>query len=125
MGESRSTVMLVDDDVDVCDAYAEVLQEAGYDVMRASNGKEALEQLRSARQLPAVILADLMMPLMDGWQLRAALSESGVFRHIPLVVMTAGREPPTVAASGYLHKPVSLDQLLATVRRFATPRGVT
>jgi CheY-like chemotaxis protein len=123
MSDSRSTVMLVDDDPDVCDAYTEVLQEAGYEVMRANNGQEALEQLRVARQLPAVILADLMMPLMDGWQLRGALSESGAFRHIPLVVMTAGRDAPAVAASAYLHKPVSLDQLLAAVRRFATPRG--
>ena len=111
------SVLLVDDDLDVCEAYAEVLRDAGHDVMTAHNGREALAVLDGATSLPDLLLVDLMMPLMDGWQLQQALAANPRWRDLPIVIMTAGRRSPHIDSVEHLQKPVSLEVLLETVAR--------
>jgi CheY-like chemotaxis protein len=117
------TILLVDDDVDVCEAYAEVLSEFGYHVISMHDGREALEYLRSAPTAPNLILLDLMMPIMDGRQFLAALAAEPRLRTSPVVVMTADRHKAAVEADGYLLKPAALETLLDTVERFCKRGG--
>ena len=91
----------------------------GYAVETAANGKIALERL-SAGASPGVILLDLMMPVMDGWQFRQAQVRDSRLSRIPVIVVSAaGRERTTqIQADDYLAKPVNLDELLARVTHY-------
>jgi CheY-like chemotaxis protein len=114
-------VMIVDDDVDVRESLAEVLDDHGYPSIVASNGREALERLRSLRDLPCLILLDLMMPIMDGRAFRAAQQEDAGLVSIPILVFSAqtnGEETSRdLGASAYLRKPIEVPLLLQTVSR--------
>jgi two-component system, OmpR family, response regulator CpxR len=114
--------MLVEDDADVREAILEVLEDNGYDLVPACNGRDALERLHAATPKPCLILLDMMMPIMDGWAFRAAQQRDPELRSIPVVVLTAHASAAETAhemqAAGFLHKPVRLETLLATVRRF-------
>jgi CheY-like chemotaxis protein len=114
---TAASVLLVDDDLDLCEAYAEVLRDAGHEVVTAHNGREALALLGEMSALPDLLLVDLMMPLMDGWQLQQALAANTQFRGLPMVIMTAGRRSPHIDSVEHLQKPVSLEALLETVAR--------
>ena len=83
------TILVVDDDADIRDSVAEVLEDAGYRVQQAANGREALDYLQ-ASAYPCIILLDLMMPVMDGPQFRAAQQSKPTLAGIPVVVISAG-----------------------------------
>jgi CheY-like chemotaxis protein len=116
-------VLVIDDDADIRDVLAEVLEENGYTVSTASNGREALERLRAGASPPSFILLDVMMPIMDGWQFRAEQVRDPTLASIPVVVITAVGDARLVAeqmkAAGALRKPVRLKDLLASVAQFA------
>jgi len=111
-------VLVVDDDAAVREFVPTVLSAAGYRVLTAAHGGEALERI--ARQRPDVVLLDLAMPVMDGWQVRWALRAQGV--HVPLIFMSAGYNARLEAerhnANGYLDKPFTSADLVAVVARF-------
>ena len=118
--ESRATILVIDDDDDIREVLATVLDEAGFRVVTAANGREALERLRKDPQ-PDVILLDLMMPEMDGYQFRAEQQRDPALRAIPTLIVTAGTVTSRVEALGaeaILRKPVSLRRLVDTIRRF-------
>ncbi len=120
----ESLVMIVEDDLDVRESLAEVLEDAEYRPFAAANGKEALEWLRTVPQKPCVILLDMMMPVMDGWEFRALQREDPDLGSIPVIVLTAHanlQQTTELAAAACLKKPVRLDALLATVKRFCKP----
>ena len=115
-------VMVVEDEADALDAVAEVLWQAGYRVSTADDGCEALALLGGYERndLPDVILTDLLMPLLDGWELTRRVAEDPRLCTIPVVVMTAsGRNAVANAptAVGYVPKPVVIDQLLLALER--------
>ena len=116
------TVLVVEDDRDVREAIAEVLADSRYVALHAANGAEALQRLRSAPVRPCVILLDVMMPTMDGWQFRAEQQRDPSVKDIPVVVLSAhsdaGEAAAKMAAAGYLTKPVALETLLGVVERF-------
>lgn len=114
------TIVVVDDDGDLREAVLEALQDEGYRTMGYSNGREALEGLRNSSP-PALILLDLMMPTMNGWQFRSEQSSDPQLAQIPVVVMTASRQfdPKSIDAVEYVLKPLSLETLLATVKKYA------
>lgn len=113
-------VLLVEDDVDIREAIADLLEEFGYAVRAACNGREALDVL-ATEYLPDLILLDLMMPVMDGWALKAELAESKELQAIPVVVLTADVNVTGLAGSlpgsDYLRKPIAVDQLLRMLDR--------
>lgn len=111
-------VLVVDDDRDVRDTLAEVLADAGYAVTTAEDGRAALAQLRGATRLPSVILLDLMMPTMDGWQFRTEQKKDARLSPIPIVAFSARDNARTLDAAEWLRKPVTLDALLSVVARF-------
>ena len=121
------TVLVVEDDPGVREAIAEVLQDHEYHPVSACNGAEALEQLRDAPQMPCVILLDMMMPTMDGFQFRAAQESDPSLRDIPVVLLSAHADADTAAArmkaDGFLKKPVELETLLDTIERFCRGTG--
>jgi len=113
-------VAIVDDDADLRQALADVLQDEGYTCIEARDGREALDLLRRASPKPDVILLDLMMPMMDGWQLQIRLRDDPDLATIPIVVMTAHAGFLRAAASirpgtAVLPKPIDLPRLLEVV----------
>ena len=121
-GKCGKTVLVVEDDADVREAIAEVLSDCEYKPLHASNGAEALQRLRAAEVRPCVILLDVMMPTMDGWQFRAAQKSDPSVSDIPVVVLSAHANGSEAAAkmdaAAYLAKPVSLERLVTVVERF-------
>jgi CheY-like chemotaxis protein len=117
-------VLVVDDDVHIRYALVDALEDEGYRAICASNGAEALQVLREMPQPPSVILLDLMMPVMDGWQFRAQQQRDPRLSKIPVVVVSAiGNgmgEAFQVSASAYLKKPFLLQDLVATVGSFCS-----
>ena len=115
-------VLVVEDGEETLELVSSLLVEEGYRVATARNGCEALAQL-DRTSLPAVILLDLAMPVMSGFEVAAILSRDPVLRSVPVLVCTA--EPAqrlgTVEAVGYVPKPVDVDVLLREVARWAGP----
>ena len=113
-------VLVVDDDPDILATVSQILEIEGYLVLSARNGQEALGVLDG--QHPDVIILDLMMPIMDGWELRRRLAEHPAAT-TPVIVVSADRDISRKAASiqadGYIAKPFDLDDLIEAVSRFA------
>jgi CheY-like chemotaxis protein len=114
-----SYILVVDDNHDIRELVREILEFEGYVVVTASNGKEALERLGGV-DLPSLILLDLMMPTMNGWEFRAEQLKDLRLASIPLVVLTgdgnASEKARVLRATSYIMKPVHLDSLLAIVQ---------
>jgi CheY-like chemotaxis protein len=113
---------VVEDDVDTRDMLGRFLELEGFHVELASNGKQALERLCAGVQ-PCVILLDLMMPVMDGWQFRREQSRHRELAHIPVIVVSAAGKDrmAEIDADAYLPKPVDLEQLLERVSHYCSP----
>lgn len=112
---TERTILLVDDDHDVTEALSSVLQDEGYDVVTASNGHEALLYLKTHSPRPSLILLDLMMPVMDGYEFRIEQRRDPMIAAIPVVVLTVGTMGERVAemgVTGHLRKPFDLERLL-------------
>jgi CheY-like chemotaxis protein len=113
-------VLVVDDDRDIRDSLVEVLEDQGYLALGAANGVEALEVMRTSAKLPCLILLDLMMPMMDGWEFRAAQLANPAWTQIPVIVISAYADVDAQAralAAEHLRKPLAARLLLEAVRR--------
>lgn len=111
-------MLVVDDDAGIRESLEEVLRDAGYEVAVAADGRQALGML-SPR--PALLLVDLMMPELDGWELIDELTRTAPLADIPVCVLSAIASHAPPKASAVLTKPVDLDELLATVERLTKP----
>jgi two-component system, OmpR family, response regulator CpxR len=109
----RPSVLVVDDDDSIREVLAEVLRDEGYEVACAANGEQALGELRRHGH-PDLMLLDLMMPVLSGWEVLELLQASPDLSQIPVVVVSAMSAP---GACEHLAKPIDLDRLLATVSR--------
>lgn len=116
------TVFIVEDDVDTREMLGRFLELEGYRVESAANGKVALERLDAGAPV-CVILLDLMMPVMDGWQFRREQVQHAALADIPVIVVSAaGRDRiQQIDANAYLSKPVDLDELLERVTEYCRP----
>jgi len=114
-------ILVVDDDPEIRETIVELLRDRGYEALGASDGVEALSALRS-RSPWCLILLDLMMPNMDGWQMRKEQLADPAICTIPVVVVSATTDVPQVARSlhavDFVTKPTRLTQLLETVERY-------
>jgi CheY-like chemotaxis protein len=115
------SILIVDDDVDVREMLSQFFSIEGYEVATARNGQDALEQLRKGQQADLILL-DLMMPVMDGWQFRLEQQRDPKLASIPVVVLSAvynARERAALlGAVDYMQKPVEFDKLIETAERY-------
>jgi CheY-like chemotaxis protein len=114
-------VLVVDDDMRNIFALSSVLEPRGMSVITASTGFEAIDKLEATPSI-AIVLMDIMMPEMDGYQTMRAIRQNAEFRRLPIIALTAkamkgDREKCLEAgASDYLAKPVNTEQLLSALR---------
>ncbi len=114
-------ILIVEDDSALREALAQVLTDEGYDLLSASDGLEAVTCLKKGNR-PDVILLDLSMPVVNGWEFRMFQMRDPDLAHIPVILITAGGYTPEevawLQASALIHKPVDLPFLLSAIRRF-------
>jgi CheY-like chemotaxis protein len=113
----KGPILVVEDDHDVRVTLRSVLEDEGYEVITATNGRDALELLAKAERPPRLALVDLMMPVMDGYELLAILKQTGALARLPVVVQSAfqDRDPPS-GIHAFLKKPIDVDALLELAR---------
>ena len=117
-----ATILVVEDNDDVRDMMAVTLELEGHKVLTAANGQEALNLLHRGIH-PCLILLDMMMPVMTGWEFRTAVENDPVLKHIPIIVVSAatGDSIARTAADAVLPKPIDVDRLLTVVCEFCDP----
>jgi two-component system response regulator MprA len=117
-------ILIVEDEADVAQTFADVLEGAGYHTLRASNGLEGLEHLRTGGR-PSLILLDVSMPVLDGWGFRREQQLMPGGTTVPVMVITAdsdaGRKAAALGAQGWLRKPCGVRALLDEVYRLCGP----
>ena len=119
----RRRVLVVEDDRDIREAVREILEDHAYEPVEAENGAVALEVLRAGQPDPCLILLDVMMPVMDGFQFRAEQEKDPSLSAIPVVLFTAHAAvtPSSVGAVGVLQKPLDFDRLLKLLEEYCGP----
>jgi CheY-like chemotaxis protein len=114
-------ILLIEDEVDIRTIVKDALEWEGYRVYAASNGKEAMEIL-SEIPAPGLILLDLMMPVMNGWEFAEALESCCAYAELPIVILSAFSDPEKgIRAVGSIQKPLDWDILFAVVRKYCGP----
>jgi CheY-like chemotaxis protein len=111
------SILIIDDDAAATDSLTDILAAEGYTVSTAKNGKLALAQLSSA-QLPRLIILDLFMPEMDGWEFRREQLKNAKLRDIPVVVMTGASVYAGIDANVIVHKPLDVARFISLVERY-------
>jgi two-component system, chemotaxis family, chemotaxis protein CheY len=118
--KGTGVVLLVEDDADMRNDLATILEYEGYRVRTASDGTEALDQLRNGLE-PSLIVLDLMMPQMNGWQFREEQRKSPELLRIPLVLLSGNsdvrRHAEDLGAVDYLAKPIDLGKLIGILKQ--------
>ncbi|MDB4970923.1 MAG: response regulator receiver protein [Myxococcales bacterium] len=120
-----STVLVVEDDDDLREVVLQTLARNGFTVAAARDGQEALDWLAS-QPLPNVILLDLMMPRMSGWEFRRRQLADARLAGVPVVVMTATHtlDEAAIHADDIVRKPLSFAALVQTIKRYeSAPAG--
>ncbi len=118
MTEAGCLVMVAEDNRDFREMLTGLLEDEGYRVIAAENGRRALDALMSGA-VPCIILLDLMMPVMDGWQFLREQRNHPSLASIPVVAMTAAGEGADAGpVARLIHKPIDIESLLAAVRTY-------
>ena len=114
-------ILVIEDDPAIRETLGEILEDEGYSVLGAANGQEALRQLQDGCR-PCLILLDLMMPVMNGWEFRTRQQADPSLDTIPVVILSGGgnvqQSAADLNAAGYLSKPVKLETRLDVVEQF-------
>jgi CheY-like chemotaxis protein len=121
--DAMPCVLIVEDDPDIREFMQFLLSASGYETMTAANGEEALRRMKERR--PCMVLLDLMMPVMDGFDFRARQLEDPALAPVPVLCLTAMFDPAYVTerlSVPCLNKPVSVDRLLMEVEERCQPR---
>jgi CheY-like chemotaxis protein len=117
------TILLIEDDRDICEIVELVLSEEGYETVSVPNGAEGLRLLRASTTRPFVIMLDLMLPVMDAWQFRSEQLRDAALAEIPVVIFSANpkvwRHADMLGAAAVIRKPPNLNEILDVVSRFA------
>ena len=118
-----TTILIVDDEYLIADILGYALEDEGYMVVKASNGKKGLEVLD--RERPGLVITDFMMPVMDGLEFARAIRARPAFGHIPILLMSGaqgsvGRATPELFAAVF-DKPFDIGAVIAKVREYVDP----
>ncbi|HEX2221519.1 MAG TPA: response regulator [Candidatus Limnocylindria bacterium] len=118
---SERPILVVDDDPALLDVVAETLRDEGFPVSTAGDGATALRRVDEER--PSLVLLDMRMPRIDGWEFARRLGERGI--QLPIVVMTAAADAAgwaaEIGANGYLAKPFGIGELIDAVQAYRSP----
>lgn len=121
MARVADPIFLIEDDASIREDLAELLELEGYAVTAFANGREGLDGLRSAATLPKLVLLDLMMPVMNGYEVLEALHAAPELARLPVLVLSAdGRadlQLPRDRGLAFMRKPLDVGAFLALVRR--------
>jgi CheY-like chemotaxis protein len=115
----KSVILVVDDDADCREMLADLLSKEGYVIAIAANGCQALDYLNHST--PALIILDLMMPVMSGWEFRARQKSDSRFESLPVVVLTASGLVRDIDANAVLLKPIDFGVLMRVVKQNCPP----
>jgi CheY-like chemotaxis protein len=114
-------ILVIDDDRELCEGLAEYLSLQGYAVQCATNGWEALRLLADSRTRPALILLDLVMPILDGWGFLAERGKDPLLRDVPVLILTGSHDVTQRAKEGgaiaVMRKPVEPQSLLRAIEQ--------
>lgn len=115
------SILVVEDEHAIAELVSVILEEAGYGVATAHNGREGFNRLSTLH--PHLVICDVMMPVLDGRQLVRAMQENATYRAIPVIMMSALPEKiqPNGSYAAYLNKPFDPDELLEIVARLIGP----
>ena len=119
---SNKRILVVDDEVDLVEIIRFSLELEGYDVLIAYNGEEALNQAR--KENPDLVLLDLMLPKLDGYNVCRLLKYDEKYKHIPILMLTAKTQEKDRAtgmetgANEYITKPFDMDELMKKVKNY-------
>ena len=117
-------ILIVEDDKEISSALIDLLSSEGYEAVPAYNGLEAIELLKDRKEDPCLILTDLMMPKMNGWDLIKTLYTKDVVITIPVVVMSASANSKMPDGKKVIKKPFNLDIVLSLVKEHCgNPNG--
>jgi len=121
-------IMIVDDEPDVVDLVKLVLKSEGYEVVTANSGKEALEKM--VKEMPDLVLLDIMMPQMDGWEVYNHIKSNTKTKDIPVAMLTAKSQSidkmiglHVVQVDDYITKPFGRAELLERVKKILSEKG--
>ncbi|WP_437940914.1 response regulator [Sorangium sp. So ce341] len=119
MSRPNKHILIVDDDAAIRQTLSELLEDEGYLVASVANGREALDYLRDDPSSISLVLLDLMMPVMDGFQFRAEQKRDPMLASMPIVVMTArgGTDRAAIDADAVISKPFDVLKLMDTIER--------
>ncbi len=113
-------VLVVEDDLAIRESLEQILEFEGYLPILAENGERAVKNLEAGER-PCLILLDLMMPVMSGWEFLEVQKESQALSGIPVVIVSAAGERARMAvANEFLRKPIDVDRLLELVDRYCS-----
>ncbi|MEO8796310.1 MAG: response regulator [Polyangiaceae bacterium] len=110
----KQTLLIVDDEEDLREMLRDALERRGFDVVTAANGKEGLEAIARIDHL-GIVLLDLIMPEMNGWEFFDALRARSGYEGVPVIVTTSAASRAPKGATRVMQKPLSLDHVVATV----------
>ncbi|MCO5166769.1 MAG: response regulator [Planctomycetes bacterium] len=122
---SRDTILLVEDDPGIREALCELLTDSGYRAAAAADGQDAIRLLEGDGRAPCLVLLDLMMPGMNGWEFRRWLAGRPELAQVPVVLLSAHANLPAEAraldVAAFLRKPIDVDRMLDTVASLCGP----
>lgn len=118
----KGPILVVEDDRDIRESLVDMLQDEGFLVISAENGKIGIELLQSSAHLPSLVLLDLTMPVMDGYAFRREQLKDPKFAAIPTALLSADgsleEKAKLTGLKDYITKPINLSQLYALATRF-------
>jgi CheY-like chemotaxis protein len=111
-------ILVVEDDQAIREVLTEVLRFEVFDALGAANGREALN-LMEGKEAPSLIILDLMMPVMNGWEFLDCIHQTPALASVPVIVASAGLSRPGGSDSGvdFMRKPIDLDEFIARVKK--------
>src|SRR4051812_23944278 len=111
-------VLLAEDDLELREILQDILEDEGYDVIPAADGRQALDYLRISRsspEAPSLLILDLVMPIVNGWEVLDAIQNEPSLQLPVIVVSASGGSPPSTGVAVFLRKPFNLFDLLNTI----------
>jgi CheY-like chemotaxis protein len=113
---ATKTVLLVEDDADIRDSLQDILEDEGFDVIPAANGKQAIDFLTLNEPAGAdLVILDLLMPMVSGWEVLEKMTGDTKLNDIPVLVLSAAAAPKPERAQGFVRKPFSLEAFVTKV----------